>query len=116
MNEAGSLRKLMAEMAESVEEQDSPPAADRAPVRAGSKPPMLARKAYAQQLARIASRAVRDRRQRAEVKIHIYNQLLPVLESHARERARLRSLNQRLFGLLFLCVAMLGGAIFLLFR
>jgi len=43
----------------------------------------LVRKTYAQQLARSASRTVKDRRSRAEVKAEFYQHLLPLLELHA---------------------------------
>jgi hypothetical protein len=62
----------------------------------------------------MASKPVRDRHQRAAVKVHIYNQLLPVLETHAREQARLRSFNRKLLAMLGVCLLLLGGAATLL--
>ena len=56
----------------------------------------LARKSYAQQLARSASQPVADRRKRAELKANIYSHLLPLLELHAKEQATVRQFYRKL--------------------
>jgi len=105
----------MAEVAETMEGQAAPSSDERAASARGARQGgALARKSYAKQIARMASKTIRDRHQRAAVKVHIYNQLLPVLETHAREQARLRSFNRKLLAMLGVCLLLLGGAATLL--
>lgn len=104
----------MAEVAETMEGQVAPTSEERAPARGRRQKGPLARKSYAKQIARVASKPVRDRHQRAAVKVHIYNQLLQVLERHAHEQARLRSFNRKLLAMLGVCLLLLGGAATLL--
>lgn len=59
---------------------------------------ILARKTYAQQLARTASRSVDDRRKRGELKAEIYAHMLPLLEAHDRELNASRQLYQKIIG------------------
>jgi hypothetical protein len=61
---------------------------------------LLVRKSYAQQLARAASKSVKDRRKRAELKAEIYAHLLPLLEAHDREQSAGRRMYQKLIGAL----------------
>ena len=49
----------------------------------------LARKSRVQQLARAATRGIRNRRQRMEARIAVYNELIPLIEQHHRAVQRL---------------------------
>ena len=48
------------------------------------------RKSFAKQLARTASRSVKDRHNRAEVNAAVYNHLTPLLEQHHRAQRELQ--------------------------
>ena len=105
----------MAEAAESVDQQQARPANDA--IRpANRRAPPMARKSHAQKIARVVSRPVKDRHERAEVRVHIYNHLLNLMDAHARDRARLKSLNRKLIMMLVVCMLLLGGALTLLIR
>ena len=66
----------------------------------------LARKSYAQQLARSATQTISDRRHRAEIKAAVYNHLIPVLDQNFKAQQHLRSRYRKL-------VAAFGGAFLL---
>lgn len=66
----------------------------------------LERKTNAQQLARSATRTISDRKCRAEIKVAVYNHLVPILEQHHRAQQQLRRTCRQLF----VC---LGGALML---
>jgi hypothetical protein len=50
----------------------------------------LERKSNAQQLARSTTRTIPDRKCRAEIKVAVYNHLVPILEQHHRAQQQLR--------------------------
>jgi hypothetical protein len=71
----------------------------------------LARKTSAQQISRSATRAIPDRRCRAETKVAVYNHLVPILEQHHRAQARLHRSYQRVIAALCGIVIVLGLAL-----
>ena len=77
----------------------------------GGEKAELVRKAFAQQLARAATRTVNDRHSRAEVRIAVYNHVTPLLEQHHKAIANLHRFYRKLllitFGALALAIALI---------
>jgi hypothetical protein len=71
----------------------------------------LARKTSAQHISRSATRAISDRRCRAETKVAVYNHLVPILEQHHRAQAKLHRNYRRVIAALCGVVIVLGAAL-----